>query len=240
MDGQQSQRINIYQTGEHPCSYLPGRIAVTQFIDPNLLLPMEAVEHLAELGFRRSGDHIYTPSCPGCSSCVSVRVKVKDFKPNRTQRKVLNRNQDLRIEVARPELSLEVYRLYRQYINHRHSDGDMYPPSARQLKEFLCIDTGYSSFWKFYDGKKLLGIAVTDHFSKGLASVYSFFCPYSGKRSLGVYFVLRQILAAREAGLDYLYLGYLIEGCRKMSYKSNFGPLEHLDHDTGTWKVNSN
>jgi arginine-tRNA-protein transferase len=27
-------------------------------------------------------------------------------------------------------------------------------------------------------------------------------------------------------GLDYLYLGYWIRGCRKMAYKSDYRPLE--------------
>ncbi|MCG8475027.1 MAG: hypothetical protein MI784_06090, partial [Cytophagales bacterium] len=132
-------------------------------------------------------------------------------------------------------LTMENYRLFRRYINQRHSDGDMYPATARQMNDFLCVDTGYSWFWKFYKDEKLLGVAVTDHFSRGLASVYSFFCPYSDKRSLGVYFVLRQIQAAKQAGLDYLYLGYLIRECRKMSYKINYGPLEQLQ--SGRWNI---
>ena len=44
----------------------------------------------------------------------------------------------------------------------------------------------------------------------------------------------RVIEIAREAGLPYVYLGYWIEGCRKMVYKSRFRPLEGLGPDGWT------
>ena len=60
----------------------------------------------------------------------------------------------------------------------------------------------------------------------GLSAIYTFFEPDAHKRSLGVYAILWQIEAARDMGLDYLYLGYWIRDCQKMSYKSDYRPLE--------------
>ena len=58
--------------------------------------------------------------------------------------------------------------------------------------------------------------------------VYSFYEPEEAYRSLGTYMILEHIALARRLGLPYLYLGYWIEGSRKMDYKARFGPLEQL------------
>ncbi|MTI14405.1 arginyltransferase [Sansalvadorimonas verongulae] len=223
-------QIALYETDVHPCSYLSGKEASTQFLDPRFQVDASTAERLAELGFRRSGDHTYRPNCPDCSACIPLRVRVDEFEPNRTQRKILNRNAGVSVTLKLPTTNLEYYRLYRRYISERHRDGDMFPPSAKQFSEFLGIDSGYTHFWIFREHGKLLGVTVTDHFSQSLSLVYSFFRTDAGygRRSLGIYFVLRQILAAKQAGFPYLYLGYLIRECRKMSYKTSFLPAEQF------------
>ena len=58
--------------------------------------------------------------------------------------------------------------------------------------------------------------------------VYSFYEPAEEARSLGTYMILEHIEHARRLGLPYLYLGYWIDGSRKMSYKRRFQPQEQL------------
>ena len=53
-----------------------------------------------------------------------------------------------------------------------------------------------------------------------------FFDPGETRRGLGVYAILWQIQQAAAMGLEYLYLGYWIKDCRKMSYKQEYQPLE--------------
>ena len=72
----------------------------------------------------------------------------------------------------------------------------------------------------------LVAVALTDQLSDGLSMVYSYFGPEHGARSLGTYMVLDHIEQARARELPYVYLGYWIEGSRKMEYKARFGPLE--------------
>ncbi len=69
-------------------------------------------------------------------------------------------------------------------------------------------------------------MAVVDELQDGLSAIYTFFDPLQDKRSLGSYAILWQVQRARALGLDYLYLGYWIKGCRKMAYKSAYRPLE--------------
>ena len=74
----------------------------------------------------------------------------------------------------------------------------------------------------------LIAVALSDHLSDGISMVYSFFEPGVPERSLGTYMILEQIEHARQLGLPYVYLGYWIEGSRKMQYKTRFQPQEHL------------
>ena len=68
----------------------------------------------------------------------------------------------------------------------------------------------------------------------GLAAIYTFYDPELDKRSLGTFAVLLQISQAKKLGLPFVYLGYWIDGCRKMSYKTRFKPLEMLSN--GRWR----
>jgi arginine-tRNA-protein transferase len=68
--------------------------------------------------------------------------------------------------------------------------------------------------------------------------VYTYFDPEISERSLGVYSILWQIEECKRRSLDYLYLGYWIENCRKMEYKTKYRPLELFIY--GQWARFSN
>jgi arginine-tRNA-protein transferase len=46
---------------------------------------------------------------------------------------------------------------------------------------------------------------------------------------LGNYSLLYQVKLAENLGLDWVYLGYWVEGCTAFEYKENFKPLEILE-----------
>lgn len=74
----------------------------------------------------------------------------------------------------------------------------------------------------------LKAVALCDRLSDGVSMVYSFYDPQDEKRSLGSHMILDHIDYTRRLGLPYLYLGYWIQGSRKMSYKSRYQPQERL------------
>ena len=120
----------------------------------------------------------------------------------------------------------EYFELYRRYIEARHRDGDMYPPSREQYESFLSAEWGVTQFFRLALNNELVGVAVADRLTDGLSAIYTFYDPDLQSRSLGTFSVLWQIEATRALGLDYLYLGYWIKDCQKMAYKIQFRPLE--------------
>jgi len=221
-------RLKFYATQPHPCSYLPDEQATTLFLDPSQPMDIELYAQLSTLGFRRSGDHLYRPHCQDCQACVPARIPAGRFSPNRQQRKILRRNADLKVGWAAPRLTEEYYDLYLRYIETRHADGDMCPPSREQFDTFLVSDLPYSRFIEFRLDEQLLAVAVTDILPNGLSAVYTFFDPQQEQRSLGRFAILWQIAEARRMGLHALYLGYWIRNCRKMAYKTQYRPIELL------------
>ena len=107
------------------------------------------LSELSRTGFRRSGDFVYRPECHLCRQCLSSRIPVHEFQMNSSQ-KAWKRNQDLTVKITHPEQATDIhYALYERYINERHADGDMYPPSRDQFEKFYCKAVPIVSFWNY-------------------------------------------------------------------------------------------
>jgi arginine-tRNA-protein transferase len=222
---------DFFLTPTHPCSYLDRADAQTIFMDPRRIITRETYQTLSDHGFRRSGSHLYRPQCASCSACVPIRVPTERFIASRSQRKILKRNSDLRIEVEEAQFTKRHYLLYERYINQRHSDGDMYPATEDQFQSFLLSTWSSSIFLSIYEDKRLISVAVTDQLPQGLSAIYTFFEPTEIRRSLGVLSVLKQIALCQSRDLPYLYLGYWIKDSEKMSYKTNYRPTQLFIND---------
>ncbi len=218
--------LKVYTTYPHGCSYLDDQEATTLFVDPRQEIDQVLYSRLSVLGFRRSGSHIYRPHCTHCNACIPARIPVAGFNPSRSQRRVMRRNRDLDVDISNDIRDEAAYRLYQNYIETRHADGDMYPPDRDQYLSFLNNAWDCTRYYRFYDRGRLVAIAVIDELLDGLSAIYTFFDPALERRSLGSFAILWQIELARELKLDYLYLGYWIKNCQKMAYKSTYRPLE--------------
>ena len=59
--------------------------------------------------------------------------------------------------------------------------------------------------------------------------IYSFFEPNDPERpGLGNFIIMEHIARARNMGLPYVYLGYWVQGSKRMQYKVRFQPMERL------------
>ncbi|MDX1489961.1 MAG: arginyltransferase [Pseudohongiellaceae bacterium] len=235
MNEEELAQIRFYQTAPHACSYLEGEEAITIFMDPEVELNKALYSRLINGGFRRSASHLYRPGCPQCSACISSRVRTREFERSKRFQRVWKRNDDLEVKEAKSVDSPELYELYARYINTRHKDGDMYPADQEQYQGFIQAKSCTTRFFVFYLDQRPIAACVTDVLDHGLSAMYSFFDPDLDKRSLGTYMILWQIEQAKAMNLPYLYLGYWIKESAKMSYKTQYRPLELLIN--GQWAL---
>ena len=142
--------LKVYTTYPHSCSYLQDQEATTLFVDPRQEVDQALYSNLSVLGFRRSGNHLYRPHCGSCDACIPARIPVRDFSPNRTQRRALRRNDDLEVELTGDIRDQSAFDLYRRYIEARHADGDMYPPDREQYESFLSNAWDCTRYFRFY------------------------------------------------------------------------------------------
>jgi arginine-tRNA-protein transferase len=220
-------------TRARPCPYLPKRQERDLVADPGLV-SAELYESLAKLGFRRSGEHLYRPHCGPCGACQSLRISIPDFRPGRSLLRNLSRNDDLRMRLRRAAFRPEYQRLYRAYQEARHGDGPMSDEFPEDVARFFSSSWSDTSFAEIELGGKLLAVAVTDRLGDGLSAVYTFYDPAYRQRSLGTWAILQQIEWARREGLPWLYLGYWVADCPKLSYKARFKP--HQIFVSGRWQ----
>ncbi len=226
-------RLNLYLTPPHPCGYLPGREAATLFVDPGQPMNPALYDHLLERGFRRSGEHVYRPYCGACRSCVPVRIPVARFQPGRTLRRIWKRNRDLVHENRTSGFRREYFELYRRYLAIRHSGGTHGQPEPADFMNFLGAHWAHTRFHEFRLDGRLALVAVTDVQPHSLSAVYTFFDPDLAARSPGTFAILWQTAQALREGRSWLYLGYWVADCPKMSYKARFNSLEA--YDEGGW-----
>lgn len=218
--------IPLFLTQEYDCSYLTGEQAQSAFVHPTFQLTPSLYSQLIEQGFRRSGDQVYIPKCPQCSACLPARLAVNEFKINRNQKRCLKKNSQTRAIVKPPVFEQQHYDMYMRYQKMRHGDGSMAESSPDEYLNFLGSTWCDTRFVEFSIGSKLAGIAVIDYLDNALSAVYTFFEPEFSSHSLGVYAILWQIKQAKLQQREFLYLGFWIKNCKKMSYKSKYQPLQ--------------
>ena len=224
-------KVNFFASTPEPCSYLEDRKSVSAFANPHMDMDMGTYNELIRHGFRRSGGYIYRPHCPHCQECISVRVPVKNHRFSRNEKRVLRRNSDIRISITPGRFRDEHFDLYRRYISSRHNEGSMANPSKSDYHRFLICDWTDTLFFEYRLNRILIAVAVCDITDSGLSAVYTFFDPDYADRSPGHFAILNQIEESRSRDLEYLYLGYWIRNCSKMSYKRRYKPLEAYIND---------
>lgn len=222
-----------------PCSYLSEQqeqLAVLLSPQP---IDSSLYQLLIKHNFRRSGDQLYRPHCASCDACQSLRIPVAEFKPAASQRRLLNKaaRQGWHYQFCEvPDSAAErqqLFQLFADYIAFKHRDGVMYPASPEQLDSLLNSHWQPIRLLKLYQQQQLTAVMVVDELDNAWSAVYTFYSQHSEAFSPGKLAILYLLQQAALSKKEYLYLGYQVDGCRKMAYKQEF--LPHQRYFAGRW-----
>ncbi len=236
----------VPESPDTPCSYFGDRPSRVRYFLGDEDIPPALQEAALARGFRRCGDTYYRPVCRACNLCISYRVPTATFKPSRSQRRVLRRNEDVECSFGTPtqtEKKIELYLRY-QYSQHflrppipaLEADREFDPGRSLETMIYQMYtnpDTTLEIEMRFES--RLVGFGIMDVAVRSTSLVYFVFDPEDNSRSLGTLNILKSIEWAAARGLDYVYLGYYIPAHPKMDYKSHFRPAEMLDVVSGEW-----
>ena len=229
----------FFLTAPSPCPYLERQFERKIFTHLIGDKAPEMNDLLTQRGFRRSQNIAYHPACESCRACVSVRILAQEFKATRNMRRVIERNSDLVVAMHDAEPSTEQYSLFRSYLDSRHLKGGMRDMTvldyAMMIEDTHVVTKlieyrrrGPDTFTTGQGQGELMAVTLADQMSDGLSMVYSYYNPEMDERSLGTFMILEHIARARAMGLPHVYLGYWVNGSRRMHYKIRFTPQEHL------------
>jgi len=147
--------------------------------------PSEAIDAakydvLIQDGFRRSGSFVYRPQCDNCQACLSIRLPISDFKPNRSQKRAWAQHHALTFTVMKPTFLPEHYALYKRYQKSRHPGGGMDIDDEAQYSDFLVRSNVRTWMVEFREPlpeqarAELKMVSIIDQLKDGLSAVYTF------------------------------------------------------------------
>ena len=103
-------------------------------------------------------------------------------------------------------------------------------PAPEDFERFLLNPWGETLFVELREGARVIGVAVTERRERrALRGSTPSSTPITPGGRSDASACSAQIELCRTLSYAYLYLGYWVDGCRKMQYKTDFRPQEHFD-----------
>jgi arginine-tRNA-protein transferase len=220
-----------------PCPYLHDREWRLEYEIAVKIKPDDLLERLKE-GWRRHSYYFFRPACLSCHACQTLRVPVQEFKPNRSQRRVIKTNANTEYVIRSPLFTARHVEIFMSCQSHHYRTRDWpeesLESSTATVRSFV-EDPVAIQEWDFYIDNTLVGVMYVDRLPDGFSAIYSYHDPAYRKYSIGTLMILSLLEYARMQGFSHVYLGYYIKDCLSMQYKSKFAPNEILTPD-GTWR----
>lgn len=213
------------------CPYFKGKKALTHWIVnfSSEKISGELFDKYLAKGYRRTGNYLYKNICPHCKKCVPIRVKVDDFIPTKSHKKIFKKNIDIEILKEKNGFSLEKYSLFNKYLIERHQTD-----SVTHSEFEICYCTSITDTYDFIYriSSKIIGVGILDISSESVSTVYYYYdCEYK-KLSPGYFSMLKEIEYCSLKNKSYYYLGYYLEDYAGMDYKVQLKPHQlYVDNE---------
>ena len=219
---------NFYLTNTEPCPYLTNRDEKKIFLIMDDINKSNEYEHLIKSGFRRSHNILYNQVCADCNLCKSIRINVNNFKLSKSNKRVLNKNKNLFTKKLTNNPSKEQFVLFKKYLEFKHNDSEMNEMNFQDYCKMFDSKGINTKIYEYFYKSELAGCVISDFLEGSISMVYSFYSEIFLKNSLGKYVILDHFRLAKDFNMDYVYLGYWVEGSSKMEYKNSFNSSEIL------------
>ena len=221
--------------GLQSCPYLPGQVARMPLYRQLAPLTLEQADQRFANAERRVGTCLYRTACPTCTACEGLRIPVDDFRPSKSQRRVLNKwRRAGRVEmgpVCFNEAKLDLFNRHKVERGLTEDEDGMDPLGYIGWLVHSCMLT---IEMRYYFDDQLVGVGILDLGRTAASSVYFYFDPDRSDLSPGTFSALEEIDFCRRTGRTHLYLGLYVAECRHLSYKARFHPHERLRD--GDWR----
>ncbi len=214
-----------------------------QVQSPDTLEP-DVLDGYLENGWFRMGQTIFTTNFLHFKnqfySAVWLRVALREFSADATQKKLFKLNVRFRNEIRKASITPEkeaLYKKYKQGISFETSS------SLKQLLYGKVFHNVYNSFEvEIFDGDHLIAVGIFDVGATAAAGITSFYDPDYKKYSLGKYLIYLKIEYCLKIGLLYFYPGYFVPGYSYFDYKLTIGrsALHYLELASSTWRPLAN
>lgn len=208
------------------CSYLENRDTTTHYKIIHDATSKYASE-LIERGYRRFGKMYFRPICTDCNECQSIKIDVDNFIFSKSQKRVLKKGKDFKRYIQIPTLSQEHLKLFEKYHLHMKDKKEWEYQQTTADHYYNSFVNGYNEFGYevlYFDNDKLIAVDLIDILDDGISSIYFYYDPDYEKYSLGKLSLYHQIQIAQEHNKKWIYLGYYVEDCPSLSYKSHYKP----------------
>ena len=166
----------------------------------------------------------------------SLRINLSQFENSSENRRILNKNDNLSMEVRKLPLedySWEIHSLGKEFYTKKFGDGTM---SASKIKElFQNQNISNTNFaFEYKESSKIIGYCITYINDEIVHYAYPFYdLDILKERSVGLAMMLKAINWSKENNKKYIYLGSVTD--KKSHYKLQFKGLEWWNNEEKEW-----
>jgi leucyl-tRNA---protein transferase len=164
---------------------------------------------------------------------IPLRIRLADFEPSKSQRKLLQRNKDLSVILGGIRIDETTESLFFQ---HNERLKEQRPAS---IFSFLSPNAANEPVpgleFRIYEKSRHVCSSFIHLGAEAASATYCIFDPSVGHRSLGQYSMLLELLFLKEKGYTHYYHGYVNDVPSQFDYKLNFNALEQMNWANGAW-----